>query len=172
MSTTAERVVVVMGVSGSGKTTVGAALAAHYGWTFVDADDFHGAVNRQKMAAGVPLDDDDRSPWLDRLRTLLDDALARGDGIVLACSALKRAYRERLGLPRPGVALLHLHGTREVLEERLRARSNHYMPPSLLASQLEALEPPDDAVTLAIDASLDDVVARAIAALAPLGRQP
>ncbi|MBA2667764.1 MAG: gluconokinase [Trueperaceae bacterium] len=161
-----------MGVSGSGKTTVGAALAAHYGWTFVDADDFHGAVNQQKMAAGVPLDDDDRSPWLDRLRTLLDDALARGDGIVLACSALKRAYRERLGLPRPGVALLHLHGTREVLEERLRARSNHYMPPSLLASQLEALEPPDDAVILAIDASLDDVVARAIAALAPLGRQP
>ena len=170
------RAVVVMGVSGCGKTAVGQALADRLGWTFFDGDDFHGAQNRRKMAAGTPLEDADRWPWLDRLRALIDDPAHEratpGGGIVLACSALKQAYRDRLGVPRPDVALVHLEGPREVLEARLRARTGHYMPPSLLTSQLETLEPPKDAIALSVAADLDAVVAQALDALVPTRRTP
>jgi gluconokinase len=160
------RAVVVMGVSGCGKTAVGQALADRLGWTFFDGDDFHGPENRRKMAAGTPLEDADRWPWLERLRALLDAPAPAGGGIVLACSALKQAYRDRLGVPRPDVALIHLEGPREVLEARLHARTGHYMPPSLLTSQLDTLERPHDALTLSVDSDLDTVVARALDALA------
>ena len=141
------RAVVVMGVAGSGKTLVGRALADRLGWTFVDGDDHHPEANRAKMAAGVPLTDADRWPWLDRLRALLDDARARGAGVVLACSALKASYRERLGAGDPRLAFVFRDGDPAVIAARLAARRGHYMPPSLLDSQIATLERPADALT-------------------------
>jgi gluconokinase len=166
------RAVVLMGVSGAGKTLVGQALAARLGWSFLDGDDFHPEANKRKMAAGTPLDDADREHWLQRLRELLDEPPPEAAGIVLACSALKQAYRDRLAVPRPGVALVHLVGPRELLEARLRERTGHYMPASLLSSQLATLEPPRDAITLSVAADAGDVVEAALAALALPRRTP
>ncbi len=129
--------VVVIGVSGSGKSTVGAALADALGLTFVDGDSLHPASNVAKMAAGVPLDDADRAPWLDAIGVLL----ARGP-VVVACSALKRAYRDRLRAAVPDLALVFLDGGRELLAGRMAARPGHFMPTSLLDSQLATLERP------------------------------
>ena len=135
-----------MGVSGVGKTTIGTALAASLGWQFLDADDYHPAANVAKMAAGIALQDEDRWPWLDALNARLREADARGASVVLACSALKARYRERLtgGLSR--YRLVYLHGTLELIEARLRERRHRYMPASLLASQFAALEPPREAI--------------------------
>jgi gluconokinase len=136
-----------MGVSGSGKTTVGQALAAHWGRPFFDADDYHPPQNVTKMAAGIPLTDADRGPWLDRLNRLIRD---RPDA-VLGCSALKRAYRARLaaGLADPGLTIVYLQVARDELERRMRGR-DHFMPPALLDSQLATLQPPtpDEAIVL------------------------
>ncbi len=153
--------VLLMGVSGAGKTTIGQLLAAHLGWHFVDGDDVHPEANRRKMANGQPLDDSDREPWLQRLRRLIDEQvideqvinerLTPSDhGTVIACSALKQAYRELLGVDRPGILLTHLLGPPQVLAERLRQRRGHFMPPDLLASQLATLEPPANALCLDI----------------------
>ena len=141
-------VVIVMGVSGVGKTTIGVALAAALGWRFLDADDFHPASNIQKMSAGVPLTDADRAPWLERLRGLISDALARGEDVVLACSALRKAYRERLTVDAARQRWVYLHLSPELLQQRLGQRKGHYMPVSLLSSQLGTLELPVGALTV------------------------
>src|SRR5258708_3282081 len=135
--------IVMMGVSGSGKTTVGAALAARLGVGFRDADEFHPAANVAKMSAGTPLTDEDRWPWLDAIGAALAEAGREGRGIVVGCSALKRIYRDRLraAAHRP-IVFVHLTGSRETLETRMLTRKGHFMPASLLASQLATLEPP------------------------------
>jgi len=155
-------VVVVTGVSGSGKSTVGKALAAHLGWDFVDGDDFHPAANVDKMRHGVPLDDADRAPWLAQLHELIATRLAAAEPTVLACSALKRRYRARLaeGVDAGVVTFVHLDVDRPTLEQRLRTRQGHYMPPSLLDSQLAALETPspDEAIVVDANGPVADVV--------------
>ena len=140
--------VVVMGVCGTGKSTIGIQLAASLGWDYVDADDHHPSANVAKMRAGTPLNDDDRAPWLDRLRDLLEEHARNRRGIVLACSALKAPYRRRLSPPAHAPRWVYLHGSRELLAERLGARAGHYMPASLLDSQLATLEAPtrDEAI--------------------------
>lgn len=143
--------IVVMGVSGSGKSTLGAALAARIGARFVDGDDLHPASNREKMAAGVPLNDDDRWPWLDLVATTLCEGSADGRGVVIACSALKRSYRERLRAAGPFVRFVYLAVDPVEVQGRLNAREGHFFPPHLLASQFAALEEPigePDVVTL------------------------
>lgn len=140
-------IVVVMGVSGSGKTTTGRALAAGLGWRFLDADDFHPPENVAKMRGGTALTDADRWPWLDALAAEIGAIDARGQSAVLACSALREAYRERLRRAAP-IRIVHLDGDREVIAARLAARHGHYMPASLLASQLAALEPPAEAIRI------------------------
>ena len=149
------RVVIVMGVAGSGKSTVGALLASRNGGTFHDADDFHPPANVAKMASGTPLDDADRAPWLARLRKEVIDATPAGNFSVLACSALKRIYREQLGVGTHGVTLVYLKGTPATLAERLAGRSGHYMKPGMLNSQLATLEEPgpDEGLTVEIDGS-------------------
>lgn len=153
-------VVIVMGVSGSGKTTVGSTLAAVLGWRFLDADDLHPVANVTKMAAGVPLTDADRWPWLERLHEELKAALARGESVVVACSALKKAYRRYLEVDVARTRWVFLSAPREVLAERLRDRPGHFMPPSLLGSQLDTLEPPEGALPVDVTPPLEVVVAR------------
>jgi gluconokinase len=150
----ATQVIVVMGVAGSGKTTVGTALAVALGWRFVDADDHHSRANVTKMAGGEPLDDADRRPWLDELRGIIEAALANGESLVMACSALKNAYRARLVGDGGGgrIRLVYLAGTPELFHARLAQRSRHFMKASMLDSQLATLEAPADA--LDVDAAL------------------
>ncbi len=137
-----------MGVSGSGKSVVGQALAADLGWPFFDADDFHPEANVAKMAAGTPLTDADRWPWLDRLAAEMAAIDARGENAVLACSALRQAYRDRISRARDGSASCTLRATATRLPRGLPTRTHHYMPPSLLASQFATLEPPQDAIVV------------------------
>lgn len=167
--------VIVMGPAGAGKTTVGAALAAALGWAFHDADDFHTPEARARMRAGVPLDDADRAPWLARLADLVVETIADGRSAVLACSALRRAYRRALVPPGAAgrcVRIVHLEAPPAVLAERLAGRPGHFFPPALLDSQLAALEPPDGgdepAPVLTVDATrpVDELVAALRAALA------
>lgn len=134
-------IAVVMGVSGSGKSTIGRALAERLGFGFLDADDLHPEANRRKMAAGTPLHDTDRAPWLDLLADRIAKADAAGEDLIVACSALRRAYRERLRRAAP-LRFVHLACTAETLEKRLIDRRRHFMPAGLLASQLALLEPP------------------------------
>jgi gluconokinase len=155
-------IVIVMGVAGAGKTTVGRALAAALGWPFVDADDLHPAANVDRMRRGQPLDDADRAPWLQAVASTIR---TMKDGVV-ACSALKRAYRDALRV-RDDVRFVYLVVDRAVLERRLAARRGHYMPPSLLPSQLATLEPPDDAIVVDGDAPVDRLVDEIRAALLP-----
>ena len=160
--------VVVMGVSGSGKTTVARELAEHLGWVFAEADEFHPPASVAKMASGVPLDDEDRWPWLADLRDWMDDRAADGQDVVLTCSALKRSYRDVLRGAAPRVRFLHLTADPAVLAQRMGSRSGHYMPASLLASQLAALQPleaDEDGVAVDVDAPVADVVRSSAAAL-------
>ncbi len=150
--------VVVMGVSGSGKTIVGAAIATATGLPFFDGDDLHSPEARAKMTAGIALNDDDRAPWLARIGALLADAGAHPAGAIVACSALRRAYRDRLrGIVGPSLRFLFLKGDKDLMRARVAARKNHYMPASLIDSQFAALESPEregDVVTIAADADL------------------
>lgn len=142
----AARHIVVMGVSGCGKTTTGQALANLLGWPFVEGDSFHPAANVDKMARGIPLDDTDRAPWLRALAHRIAAGEARGESTVLGCSSLKRAYRDILRGGAPDVRFLHIHGDRDLLSARLNHRAGHFFPPRLLDSQLATLEPlqPDE----------------------------
>jgi gluconokinase len=151
-------VVIVMGVSGAGKTTVGKALAQALGWRFVDADDLHPKSNIAKMAAGVPLTDEDRWPWLQVLRGVMEDALKRGESLVMACSALKRAYRKVLEVDPSQVRWVFLNAPHDVLARRLAQRHGHFMPPSLLDTQLATLEVPPDALEVDVSPPPDVVV--------------
>ncbi len=164
------RVVVVMGVSGTGKTSVGERLAEELDLEFVEGDSHHPQANIDKMAAGVALTDDDRLPWLQILADLAGERYAAGRSVVLTCSALRRSYRDvlRSGVPQGAMFFVHLHAPFEVLEERMSQRTKHFMPPSLLASQLDTLEPiesdePGEVVDVSPD--LDEVVAAALVAL-------
>lgn len=158
--------VVVMGVSGSGKSTVGMLLAERLGVPYAEADDFHPPANIAKMSAGDPLDDRDRAPWLDAIAAWI---VERGDGGgVVSCSALRRRYRDRLRQDTPGLFFLHLDGSEELIAGRLAARTRHFMPAGLLRSQFEALEPlePDEAgAVVAIGDDPERITERALAAL-------
>jgi gluconokinase len=141
------RHVVVMGVSGCGKSTLGQGLADALGWHFVEGDSFHPKANVDKMSAGIPLDDDDRKPWLETLAAEIGKDAAAGRSSVVGCSSLKRAYRDILRTGAPGVFFMHMHGDRSILADRLGHRPGHFFPAKLLDSQLATLEPlaPDEA---------------------------
>ena len=160
--------IIVMGVSGSGKSTIGALLAERLGWPFADADGFHPPENVAKMAAGTPLTDADRWPWLDAIAAHIDAARKAGQPVVVACSALRRAYRDRLRAGHGDLLFLHLSGAPEVIAARQAARQGHFMPPSLMASQFATLEDTvaePDAVTVSVKASPHEVVEAALAHL-------
>jgi len=152
---------VVMGVSGSGKSTIAEQLAARLGWRYVDGDLFHPPANVAKMSAGHPLTDEDRWPWLRAIAAEIDRLAAAGERAVVACSALKRAYRDILVHGRNDVRIVFLDGTKDLIAKRLAARKGHFMPPGLLDSQFRTLEPPQASerpVTVSIDASVDGIV--------------
>jgi carbohydrate kinase (thermoresistant glucokinase family) len=164
------RHITVMGVSGSGKTTVGRALAEELGFELIEGDDSHPPENVAKMAAGIPLTDEDRHPWLATLAALLADRHGRGEGTVLACSALRRSYRDilRSAVPDHESFFIQLDADEETLRSRMKSRKGHYMPPALLESQLatlEALEPDEPGVVLDATQPPDIVVAEAVSAL-------
>ncbi|MBB5343256.1 gluconokinase [Tunturibacter empetritectus] len=158
-------IVVLMGVSGSGKTTIGTLLAERVGAVFADGDDYHPLANKEKMAAGHPLDDRDRQPWLEVLNRLLRDWFAAGKSGVLACSALKASYRATLqaGMPKGAVSFVLLEAPKEMLAARLAERKHEYMNPGLLDSQLATLEMPSEAVRVGNDRSPDEVVSQILA---------
>jgi len=165
-------IVVVMGVSGCGKTVVGAALAEALGWPFLDGDDFHPPANVAKMASGTPLVDADRWPWLDQLSGEMGAILARGGNAIVACSALKQAYRDRIAAcakARDDVRFVHLKGDIETIAARLDARRHRYMPSTLLASQFATLEEPADAIVIDIGGTIAEEVANIRAELSAAG---
>jgi gluconokinase len=141
-------IIIVMGVAGSGKTTIGRQLSEVLHWTFADADAYHPAANIRKMSRGVPLTDEDRLPWLRALRKLIERWLSEGQQAVLACSALTSSYRRMLIIDPVRVRLVYLKGTRALIEQRLARRSHHFMPKALLQSQFDTLEEPEEAFTL------------------------
>lgn len=157
-------VILLMGVTGVGKTTVGQALANELHWRFADADDYHPAANIAKMRAGIALDDADRAPWLQSLHDAIVEWLNAGADVVLACSALKNSYRQLLIID-ARVQLVYLFGTLEVISRRLGDRVDHYMNPSLLRSQLGTLEEPGDAITVDANQTVQKIVAAIRAAL-------
>ena len=149
---------IVMGVSGCGKTSVGQALAQSLGWEFFDADDFHPPVNFAKMADGIPLDDSDRTPWLDSLHDMISSNLKVNKPGVLACSALKERYRQQLVDGNNDVQIIYLKGSYELIWSRMKKRIDHYMKPHMLKSQFDALEEPINALTIDISMSLDEIL--------------
>jgi gluconokinase len=151
-------IIVVMGVTGAGKTTVGSLLARQWGWDFVDADDFHPESNLAKMRRGIPLNDDDRRPWLERLRTEIARQDAAGRDLVLACSALKKDYRKILLQGAPAVKFVYLKGSAHQIAERLKARHGHFAGEAVLAGQFADLEEPDNAVVVDIAGAPEEIV--------------
>jgi gluconokinase len=150
-------IVLVMGVAGAGKTTVGTLLAKELGWTFADADSYHPPENVKKMASGKPLTDADRAPWLASLRKLIQTWISTNESAVLACSALKQTYRAQLQVSRE-VHVVYLRGTLGLIHKRMLHRSGHYMDPNLLQSQFDTLEEPSDAVVIDVSASPPNIV--------------
>jgi len=165
--------IIVMGVSGSGKSSIGEKIAAGLGLPFVEGDALHPAANVEKMSRGIPLSDEDRLPWLDRIGKEMKASLTKGEGIIVSCSALKRSYRDRLRAAAGGnLYFVYLEGSKELLTERMGHRKGHFMPTSLLESQLQTLEVPtgeSGVVTVDIDDAIDDIAAEALKALAALG---
>ena len=151
-------IILVMGVSGSGKTTIGTKLAESLGWQFRDADDFHPPENIEKMRQGIPLDDADRLPWLQKMQNLIKQCLSENTNLVLTCSALKESYRQMLLINKEFIQLVYLKGSFELIEKRLKERRNHFMTEKLLKSQFENLEEPDNAITVDISESLETIV--------------
>jgi gluconokinase len=161
------RFFIVMGVSGSGKTSVGKALAEHLGWDFYDADNFHPPENVSKMAKGIPLNDSDRVPWLASLHDLISSSLTQKRPGVLACSALKEWYRQQLLEGNEGVQIIYLQGNYDLIWSRMSDRRDHYMKPHMLQSQFETLEEPTNALTIDISMSVDDIVQEIISKMSP-----
>lgn len=151
-------IVIVTGVSGSGKTTVGRALASRLGWRFHDADDLHSPENIERMRQNLPLDDDLRQPWLDRVRAVIEEASLESAGTVIACSALRESYRRRLSAGIDGVLYVLLNGDAGLLRERLDRREGHFAGSGLLDSQLAALEPPSAGLTVDLSLPVDAIV--------------
>ena len=149
---------IVMGVSGCGKSSVGKALAGHFGWDYYDADDFHPPENVTKMASGIPLDDSDRAPWLEFLHELISSNLKMDKPCVLACSALKERYRQQLLDGNDNVQIVYLRGSYDLIWSRMKKRTDHYMKPHMLKSQFEALEEPSNAIVVDISMSVDDIL--------------
>jgi len=160
-------IVIVMGVSGAGKTTVGRALATALGWEFHDGDELHSATNKLKMHRGVALDDADRAPWLSAIRKLILSMLSEGRDGVIACSALKQSYRDEIVVDPSSVKIVYLKGSKEVIAARLRNRGGHFMNPDLLQSQFDTLEEPHDAIVVEITMAPEAIVS---AIRARLGR--
>jgi gluconokinase len=166
-------VVVVMGVAGTGKTTIGPLLAARLGVPYAEGDDFHPPANIAKMSAGIPLDDGDRWPWLDAIGAWAHERAGLGLGGVVSSSALKRAYRDRLRASAPGIVFVHLTGDRELVEKRMAHRQGHFMPTALLDSQfatLQPLEPDEPGVAVDVSGSPEEITDRAVNALRALER--
>jgi gluconokinase len=164
----APNVIVVMGVSGCGKSTVAELLAARLGWQFAEGDDFHPPSNIEKMRSGIPLEDADRWPWLRAIAAWIDEARRAGKPGVVTCSALKRSYRDIIIGERPDVALVYLKGDKKLIEKRLAARPHHYMPASLLQSQFDALEEPgpdENPIIVPIEPPPEEIVSSIMAAV-------
>jgi len=159
-------VILLMGVSGSGKTTVGEKLAAVLGWSFCDGDNLHPPANVDKMSAGIPLTDADRAPWLAAIRTRIDGSLARGENLIVACSALREKYRHLLISDPARVKLVFLWGDFDLIDRRMKRRHGHFMKENMLKSQFETLEPPCDALKINVAHTPDEVVAAIRKALA------
>ena len=165
-------IVIVAGVSGSGKSTVGALLAGLLHWRFADADSFHPEANIAKMRAGIPLTDEDRAPWLHAVTDWMDARIVADESAVIACSALKRAYRDEMLSGRPAAVMIFLQVSRDVLARRLAARHGHFFPEKLLDSQLETLElpaPDEHVLTVVVDGDAGQTAAKIIAILPPPG---
>jgi gluconokinase len=150
--------VIVMGVSGCGKTSVGRAIAANLGWVFHDADAFHPPANVEKMAKGIPLSDSDRAPWLAVLHDMISSSLKQNQPGVLACSALKEHYRQQLMKDLDNIQLVYLKGSYDLIWSRMSARTDHYMKPEMLQSQFDTLEEPANALTIDISVSIDEII--------------
>jgi gluconokinase len=153
-------IVLVMGVSGSGKTTIGEALALELGWKYMDADDFHSRENVAKMAAGIALEDADRRPWLDRINAELLKMQKQDRSAVVGCSALKHAYRERLARGLRDFEIVYLRGDFKLLQSRIAARKHRFMPPTLLQSQFDVLEPPAYAIDVDVSAPVESSLSK------------
>jgi gluconokinase len=165
------KVIVLMGVAGSGKTTVGIKLAQELGWEFYDADQFHSEENIEKMARGIPLTDADRWPWLDRLHNLILDRLKKDRPAVLACSTLKKVYQERLLRDTRRATLVFLRGGFDLIYERLQERQDHYMEAGMLESQFAALEEPEEALAVEIESAPNEIAEEIVRRLGLEGRE-
>jgi len=157
-------IVIVMGVAGSGKSTIGQLLADRLGWPFYDGDDLHPAANVEKMRAGIPLTDEDRSGWLSALADVIAEHLRQNQSAVIACSALRQNYRDKLHVD-DNVRFVYLRGSYNLIEARLRQRTGHYMPPDLLVSQFATLEEPQDALTFDVSQPPEQIVTEIVSQL-------